>query len=88
MGPDREMAEAETDVSRWVQRELRRVRTRERELRLIGTDGHYSQRDLGYGSGLSLPFKRLVIEVPDHADWGFFRGVLVARPCCIGEAIT
>lgn len=37
MGPDREMAEAETDVSRGVQRELRRVRTRERDLRLIGT---------------------------------------------------
>lgn len=33
MGPDREMAEA--DVSRGVQRELRRVGTIERELRLI-----------------------------------------------------
>lgn len=27
MGPDREMAEADTDVSRGVQRELRRVGT-------------------------------------------------------------
>lgn len=36
MGPDREMAEADTDVSRGVQRELRRVGTWERELKLIG----------------------------------------------------
>lgn len=36
MGPDREMAEAETDVSKGVQRELRRVGTWEGELGLIG----------------------------------------------------
>ena len=38
-----------------------------------GTDGHYSHRDLGYRSGLSLLFK--VIEVPGNADWGSERAV-------------
>lgn len=50
-------------------------------------NGHYSCPDLGCGSGLSLLFKKLVIEVPGHVDWGSLK-VLVARPDCIRETIT
>ncbi len=90
MGPDREMAEAEADVSKGGSERVEEggdLRERAKAHWEASTNGHDSHRDLGYGSSLSLLFKKLVIEVPGHGDWGSL-GVLVARPCCIREAIT
>lgn len=64
MGPDGEMAEAETDVSKGVQRELRRVGTRGGLG--LGEAGADDLLNLQYGSSLTLLHKKLVIEVPGH----------------------
>lgn len=47
MGPDREMAEAETDVSRGGSERVEDPREGVKAHWDSGTDGHYSQRDLG-----------------------------------------
>lgn len=87
MGPDREMAEAETDVSRGGSERVEEGEDPREGLKAHwDSDGHCSHRDLRYGSALALLFKKL-IEVPGHADWGSL-GVLMAMPCCIRQAIT
>lgn len=82
-GPDREMVEAMTDVNRG-HRESGRCQHIGQEVKTHWQVGQCFQIDLWEGSGL---YKKLVIEVPGHADWSSVR-VLVARPCSIRESIT